>query len=147
MTDKKTEKMCKEIDEEGYYRWIEQRDEKRFRWINILKKGKVKKLFRLLLHMTGIHNLDHQAYVKTIDGKDLKIYSCATCGYECTEKGVAWEFFKYFTVWGIIVGLALSPVSNYLPPLLAESFFFLLIFFIIVHLLTGVQGFLELMGA
>ena len=41
MTGKKTEKMCKEIDEEGYYRWIEQRDEKRFRWINILKKGKI----------------------------------------------------------------------------------------------------------
>jgi len=144
MTDKKTEKMCKEVDEEGYYRWIKERDAKRFSWLKVFKKEGVKKALYYLLHMTGVHSLPHSSKQITIDDHDEEVWACKTCGYECTEKGIIWEVLKYCLTWVAMVALALSPARDFMFPLLVSSLGLLLIFFIIVHALAGLKSFFQI---
>lgn len=144
MTNKKTEKMCKEVDEEGYYRWIKERDAKRFSWLKVFKKEGVKKALYYLLHMTGVHTLPHSSKNITIDNHDEEIWACKTCGYECTSKGILWEVLKYCLTWVGLVGFSFSSAFYYMFPLLVTSIGLWLIFFIIVHALAGLRSFFQI---
>lgn len=148
LTDKKTEKMCKEVDEEGYYRYIKERDAKRFSWIRFFKKEGVKKTLKWLFHMTGIHTLPHDSHSERIgDGNTEEFWTCETCGYECTFKGVIWELIKWVVIFFALFGILFSPLRSYLPPFTDATVAYLMIFLLIVHVGAGVRGSIEVMRA
>jgi len=144
MTNKKTEKMCKELDEEGYYRWIKERDNKRFSWLNIFKKGKVKRMLFRILHMSGVHVFPHDSKHVVIGDVNEETWTCKTCGYECTMKGVLWEVIKYCLTWIAMLAFVFSPVWDFMPPLLAINIKLLLAFFSIIHGGAGLRSFLQI---
>lgn len=145
MTDKKTEKLCKEVDKEGYYRYIKERDEKRFSWIKFFKKDKFKRSLFWILHMTGMHTLGHNSDSIDVDDDHIEFWTCSSCGYECTFKGVIWEMIKWFLFLVGWFAFLFSPAENYMFPFLSDNIARLMIFFLIVHAGAGLRNFLEFM--
>lgn len=139
----KEKKVWKNIDEEGYYRWLNERDEKRLKWFKkwfILRKfftiENIEKVVKFVFHMTGTHFLRRENFVP-LDGEFIGIYRCDVCGYECTSKGIIWERIKYVFTWiGLIITWIALFLFEDLCPFVAGIVEWLLFFLSLIHALS-----------
>lgn len=134
MGKKEVEEMAEKLDGKAFYRWLVERDKRRVSRFHFLSAKNFRKIIRILLHLTGMHQLKREEEV-FIDTQYYNIYRCVVCGYKCTEVGLKWELLKWALGYIILVPLLFLPV----PKSYFDLYEGLWMFFFLLHTLGGLQ--------
>jgi hypothetical protein len=121
VTRKEKNKLVREIDKEGYFKFLLERDLKRRKFFGFVRFVKIfPKIFRVFTHLCfWIHWYEetHETVQYAPPDKNgieyAQIWKCSICGAEATSKAARWELFKLiFGTLGIFLFYLLATYST-----------------------------------